>query len=183
VLPGYRFGDRSTVVLRRRLAVLGHPVHGWRLGRNEGPSPQLMTSLGKRFDEVAARYEHPISMVGWSLGGVYAWHLAWRSPEQVDQVITLGSPLRSTTRLDGVDVASTSIWSRADRVVPWRESMLDPGEQRENIEVRATHAMLGFDPFVSLAIADRLGQDERWTPFDPPWWLSGAYPHPGRSRR
>jgi pimeloyl-ACP methyl ester carboxylesterase len=179
-------GDLSTAPLRAGIASLGHPVHRWRLGRNEGPTHETVAGLCDRFDALAARYDSPLTLVGWSLGGVYAWHLAQRSPGRVRQVITLGSPLRSTTTaLESTGVAGTSIWSRADRIVPWKASLLGRGDRMENIEVRATHLTLGFDPLVSMAIADRLGRnDDRWRPFRPPWWLAGAYPRsaPDRDR-
>jgi pimeloyl-ACP methyl ester carboxylesterase len=180
VLPGYGAGDLSTAALRGRIAALGHPVHRWRLGRNDGPTPGIIAGMGSRFDEIASRHGRPVSLVGWSLGGVYAWFLAQQAPDKVAQVITLGSPLRSATAgLGPLGVPATSIWSRADRVVPWRDSRIDAGDRSENIEVRATHLTLGFDPFVSIAIADRLGHaGDRWRPFRPPWWLAGAFPPP-----
>lgn len=180
VLPGFGAGDRSTIGLRSQLAALGHPVHRWHQGRNEGPSPEILDGLDRRFHSLYERYEKPIAIVGWSLGGIYAWGIAKRRPDQVQQVITLGSPLNSTGVADSPPpVPLTSIWTRSDRIVRWQSSFIEEGDRRQNIEVRATHVTLGFDPLVVAAIADRLGQrPERWEPFRPLPWLRSAYPKP-----
>ena len=178
VLPGFGASDNSTIGLRSQLRLLGHPVHRWRLGRNEGPTRSIVSGLRDRFDELVDRYDRPIALVGWSLGGVYATAIAQLAPDRVGQVITLGSPLRmGERRIDLADVPITSIWSRRDSVVPWQASYVEHGDRTENIEVRAAHFALGFDPLVIVAVADRLGQrTDRWRPFEPPWWLAAAYP-------
>ncbi|MFV0257446.1 MAG: esterase/lipase family protein [Acidimicrobiales bacterium] len=187
-LPGFGAGDGSTAVLRTTIAAYGHRVHRWRAGRNTGPTPELIESLEARLREIAARprpnpgHHGPassvtkVTIVGWSLGGVYGWLLAGRSPELVDQLITLGSPLRrGRLAMTPLPMPVTSIWSKQDRVVPWKSSLVS-GDRTENIEVHGTHITLGFDPLVSHAIADRLSQDPAaWQPFQPPRW-PGAYP-------
>lgn len=180
VLPGFGVGDRSTIGLRSQLAGLGHPVHRWHQGRNEGPTPEIIDGLGYRFRNLYERYGRPIALVGWSLGGIYAWGIAKRTPDQVQQVITLGSPLNSTGMADSPPpVPLTSIWSRNDRIVRWQSSIIEEGDRRQNIEVRGTHVTLGFDPLVVAAIADRLAQrPETWKPFKPLPLLNSAYPRP-----
>ncbi len=178
MLPGFGASDLSTVPLRRQLRLLGHPVHGWQLGRNEGPTPDTIEGLGARVRQLTDRYDRPIALVGWSLGGVYAWNIARRDPDRVRLVVTLGSPLGYTeSGSSPLPVPLTSIWSRNDRIVRWPSPVIEEGHRRENIEVRATHLTLGFDPFVLAAIADRLVQrGDDWKPFRPPRWLDAAYP-------
>ncbi|MEB3023274.1 alpha/beta fold hydrolase [[Mycobacterium] crassicus] len=94
VLPGLGADDTATLVLRRLLRSLGYRVHGWGLGTNLGPTPAARAGMTARLDELAARYAAPISLIGSSLGGLYARRLARRSPESVRQVITLGTPVR-----------------------------------------------------------------------------------------
>jgi len=128
-----------------------------------------------------------VSLVGWSLGGVYARDLALQMPDMVRAVITLGSPfagdIRATnaTRLyeaisgETVDdnpemlqaiagdlpVPATSIYSRTDGIVNWHTSLLRPSETAENIEVYfASHIGLGVNPAALWAVADRLAQPE-----------------------
>lgn len=180
VLPGLAATDRSTVAIRAGLRSLGHPVHGWRLGRNDGPTETIIAGLDARFRELSARYDRPISIVGWSMGGVYAWAIAGRDPELVRSVVALGSPLtglpdRITPPPPSVPV--TSVWSEWDGVVPGHLSTIEEGPLRENVEVRALHYTLGFDPFVAAVVGDRVGRSRAdWTPYHPPACLAPAYP-------
>lgn len=180
VLPGLAATDRSTVALRASLRALGHPVHGWRLGRNEGPNDATIAALNDRFRDLADRYEAPIGIVGWSLGGAYAWALAGRSPERVRSVVAMGSPLATIgnrVSRPPPSVPVTSIWSRWDGVVPPELSIIGDGLRRENIEVRSLHLTLGFDPLVTAVVADRVAKPkDDWAPYQRPIWLSPAFP-------
>ena len=149
-----------------------------------------------------------VSLVGWSLGGIYARELARLHPEAVRQVITLGSPFRlrdgdrsSATFLASrlarrfvpmspdvglpederapLTVPATNIYTRTDGVVRWHVCVDSEGPARENIEVRGSHSGLGYNPAVLLAIADRLGQREgEWEPFRASWHLAHLFPDP-----
>ena len=91
VLPGLGGGDPSTAPLRWFLDRLGYRSYGWGLGANRGFGRHVTDGL----DELlAAKHENgPVSLVGWSLGGVHAIELARRRPDAVRSIITLGSPL------------------------------------------------------------------------------------------
>lgn len=92
VLPGFLAGDESTGILRRYLAHLGYTPLPWGLGRNTG-RPELMQShLPERLRAVASQYGRKITLIGQSLGGVFARELAKLQADTVRQVITLGSP-------------------------------------------------------------------------------------------
>src|ERR1700739_1157943 len=94
VLPGLMAGDDSTWPLRRILRRLGYRAHGWRLGRNLRPTPAAVTGMRARLDDLHRRHHEPVSLIGWSLGGIYARALARNFPRAARQVITLGSPFR-----------------------------------------------------------------------------------------
>src|SRR3954452_23192089 len=116
VLPGFAGSDRSTVPLRSVLRTLGYDARGWGLGRNEGPSEATLDGMVQRLADLARKADQPVSLVGWSLGGVYARGLARHAPHRVRQVITLGSPFRSTEASQGVStppVPVTAIFSRS----------------------------------------------------------------------
>lgn len=184
VLPGLAAGDLSTAAIRSSLAAQGHRVHRWNLGRNH-PTPELHDALKSRFFDLIEQCKRPIALVGWSLGGLYAHRLATFAPYDVRCVITMGSPLNgSRDELASLDVPTTSIYTRSDRIVPWTRSVVDVREPRhENIEVRSTHVTLGIDPFVLLVIGDRVRTDpDRWKPFRAPPLLGGAYPQPPDAR-
>src|ERR1700752_2346029 len=94
VLPGLLADDDSTWALRRILRDLGYRVHGWRLGRNLGPTAAVVTGLQERLSRLQSQYDSAVSVIGWSLGGIYARTLARDAPSAVRTVVTLWSPLR-----------------------------------------------------------------------------------------
>jgi pimeloyl-ACP methyl ester carboxylesterase len=206
VLPGLGATDMSTRGLRGVLRHLGYPVHGWQLGRNVGPTARAVNGMRSRLDELVDRYGQPVSLVGWSLGGIYARQLARQAPEDVRQVITLGSPFRlartSQSRaswlysryshlhvtswqlpLESADeplrVPATSIYSRFDGIVAWRACLSEPSPTTENIAVIGSHLGLGHNPAVVWAVADRVAQPRgEWAPFRAPALLRHAFPTP-----
>lgn len=186
-LPGFLASDLSMAPMRRYLKELGYDAYAWNMGRNLGGISGLrgaLRDLLKRIHEITGR---KVSIVGWSLGGVYARDLALQLPDMVRSVITLGSPfandVRATnaTRLyealsgEGVNdnpeireaiagdlpVPATSIYSRTDGIVNYHTCLLRPSETAENIEVYlASHVGLGVNPAALWAVADRLAQPE-----------------------
>jgi len=195
VLPGLLASDLSTAPLRRYLKHLGYQVFAWELGRNLGGVYRMRDKLRRRLDAVHAATGRKVSLVGWSLGGVYARDLALHAPAQVRRVITLGSPFtgdvtatnarRIYEKLSGEEltevrledlkplggdlpVPTSSIYSRTDGIVNWRTSQVAPSPTAENIEVLlASHIGLIVNAAVLWAIADRLAQPEdEFTPFD-----------------
>jgi pimeloyl-ACP methyl ester carboxylesterase len=186
-LPGFLASDLSMAPMRRYLKELGYDAHAWNMGRNIGGISRMRTALRERIAGIHESSGRKVSLVGWSLGGVYARDLALQAPQLVRYVVTLGSPfandVRATnaTRLyealsgEAVDhdpelreaisgdlpVPTTSIYSRADGVVNWRTCLLRPSTTAENIEVYlASHVGLGVNPAALWAVADRLAQPE-----------------------
>jgi pimeloyl-ACP methyl ester carboxylesterase len=206
VLPGLLAGDNSTWALRRILRDVGYRVHGWGLGRNLGPTATTVTGLQNRLLDLQSRYDSAVSVIGWSLGGIYARTLARDTPAAVRQVITLGSPIRladerqSSARrafnryghlhvvrrelplesdVDALPVPATSIYSRYDGIVAWQACLDLPSARAENIAVAASHLGFGHHPAVIWAVADRLAQPRgQWAPFRPPRALRPLYPRP-----
>jgi pimeloyl-ACP methyl ester carboxylesterase len=206
VLPGYGGGDGSTVVIRRYLANQGFVSAGWTLGRNLGPSmPDLQQRLTERLLAVwSDGGQRRVSLVGWSLGGVYARLLAQLDPDRIRQVITLGSPIggrpqpsrayRVMRRVSdgGIDrdeamrlrvlasdplaVPGSAVYSRTDGIVPWQIARQTASAIADNIEVYGSHIGLGFNPSTLFLLAERLAQGEdRWRPFDRRGWRRWVY--------
>lgn len=181
VLPGFGASDVSTALLRRFLRSKGYAVQGWGLGTNHGRVMDLLPSVLDLVRTTAAR-SGPVSLVGWSLGGVLAREAARELPSQVRRVITMGTPMvggpkytqtASTFRARGVDldhverlidererrpitVPITAIYSHNDGVVDWRACIdrVTPGV--EHIRVRATHLGMGASAEVFRIVAHRL---------------------------
>src|SRR3954468_6936116 len=117
VLPGLGGSDSSTAPLRWFLGQLGYRRYGGGLGENRGFGRHVTDGL----DELLAanRERGPVSVIGWSLGGLHAVDLARRRPDAVRSLITLGSPLARHPR-PPAPIPTTSIYSRTDAIVPWR---------------------------------------------------------------
>jgi dienelactone hydrolase len=205
-LPGLLASDLSMAPMRRYLRELGYDAHTWNMGRNIGGLSRMRAALRERLAGIHESCGRKVSVVGWSLGGVYARDLALQEPEMVRYVVTLGSPfandVRATnaTRLyealsgESVDdnpefrkaisgdlpVPTTSIYSRADGVVNWQTCLLRPSDTAENIEVYlASHVGLGVNPAALWAVADRLAQAEgQFSQFDRSGPFAIAYAPP-----
>lgn len=197
VLPGFLAGDGSTATLGAFLRTRGHDVHGWRLGRNLGPTAATLRGMDECLDRLFDQGGRRVSIVGWSLGGIFARELARAQPDRVRHVITLGSPFRLTdSRHSRADAAfrryshlhvnpaalprrrdlprpiaapSTALYSKLDGIVPWQSCTVDPGALQENVAVHSSHLGMGVNPAALWVIADRLAQtEEGWRPFRAP---------------
>ena len=206
VLPGLGASDASTRPLRAFLRDRGYRAHGWQLGRNAGPRPGVEAALQRRLAELHQRHGRRVSIIGWSLGGIFAREAARRAPQQVRGVITLGSPFAGEPRASNAwrvyealsgraagdhpqreamkqppPVPSTAIFSRSDGIVAWQGCLERASPTTENIEVEGSHSGLGHHPAALYAIADRLAQPEgAWRPFDRSGPRSIVYPDPRR---
>jgi pimeloyl-ACP methyl ester carboxylesterase len=204
VLPGLLASDMSTTLLRRYASWLGYDVHGWQLGRNVGPTAEVLDELPRELAGLAGRTGGPVSVIGWSLGGIYARELAREHPEHVRRVITLGSPFALTdprqSRADAayrrygsqhaggrvptwdqlaqpIAVPSTAVYSRRDGIVSWPTCIGPETARHENVEVRCGHLGFGVDPATLWVIADRLAMPPgQQRPFRPPSLLRALYP-------
>ncbi len=192
VLPGLVAHDSSTRMLRNFLIQRGFAAHGWGQGINFGPRPHVVEACVER---VRFLYRQSggrkVSLVGQSLGGIYARVLAWLAEDQVRSVITLGSPITGPASASNArrlyeavsgrhahqpayqtllrrppHVPTTSIFSRSDGVVAWQASLMDEHPLAENIEVSTSHTGMALAPAVLHAVGDRLAQPEgQWQPF------------------
>jgi len=208
VLPGMLTSDSATRALREFLKGRGYDAHGWGQGRNLGLSPQLQGAMVDRVKQLADAHGGKVSVVGWSLGGLYARQLGKVLPDHVRSVTTLGSPfggspkatnawriyeLVSGQKADyrdyhfGGDLAdtppmpTTAIYSRTDGVCAWQVCKEQAGALSESIEVPGSHCGMGHNPAVLYALADRLAQPEgAWSPFDRSGWRALVYPDPQR---
>lgn len=185
LLPGYGTDESSMRPLGRYLTFLGYDVHDWGLGRNLGHVDRYTQSVGKRVRELHERLDGtPVTLIGWSLGGVIARETARLFEPGVREVITLGTPIiggpkytvaagrfAQDGKLDldefekevharnsiGIKQPVTSIYSKLDGVVGWRASVDIYNKHARNIEVYSSHFGIGAHGKVWRLIADILG--------------------------
>ena len=208
VLPGLVASDSSTRPLRSFLKSRGYAVSGWRQGRNLGLRHGVQNAMVDLVQELNDTNGRKVSLVGWSLGGLYARQLAKMMPDRVRSVITLGSPfasgpkatnawrvyeMASGRRADEEDarfggslsgtppVPTTAIFSRTDGVCAWQGCMEKTTATSESIEVESSHCGMAHHPAAVYAVADRLSQPEgQWKPFDRSGLRGLVYPNPNR---
>jgi pimeloyl-ACP methyl ester carboxylesterase len=164
VLPGFLAHDRSTLRLRQSFAAAGWRVHGWESGLNLGARADTLDRLARRLDTVADGRK--VLLVGWSLGGVFARELAHRRPDQMEAVVSLGSPFSGDPTWNNVwrvyervaghpvhappiarsagkpPVPTLALWSRRDGIIAPRAAYGLPDESDAAVELTCTH--LGF---------------------------------------
>jgi alpha-beta hydrolase superfamily lysophospholipase len=185
VYPGLGGGALTTAHLRRFLRDSGFTVHDWEGGINTGPDGLLddwLTAKEQRARDLHREHGRKVSLIGWSLGGVYAREIAKRCPDCVRQVITLGTPFASlrganhagtvyqllnrdssqlTPELEArlrecPPVPTTSIYSKTDGIVSWRGCIEKRTDRSESVEVTASHLGMGTHPEVLRVVVDRL---------------------------
>jgi pimeloyl-ACP methyl ester carboxylesterase len=188
LLPGFLASDRSTKPIRKYLERLGYDARPWALGQNLGGFYKRRRILEDRLMQVHQETGKKVSLVGWSLGGVYARYLSLVKTDAVRSVITLGSPFAGDVHatnasklyefLSGekhahtkhedlealaghLPVPNSSIYTKLDSIVNWRTCIAPAADNAENIEVHlASHVGIGVNAAAWWAVADRLAQPE-----------------------
>jgi pimeloyl-ACP methyl ester carboxylesterase len=206
VFPGLAASDMSTLPLRTFLAERGYRASGWDLRFNFGPREGVIERCLERVRRIRKESGRKVSLIGWSLGGIYAREIAKLVPDDVRNVITLGTPFTGHPKanyawrifefasghsLDDTEtfervrkpppIPTTSILSRSDGIVSWQCCLQAPGATAESIEVTSSHIGIGMNPAAWYAVADRLSQrDGRWKPFHRDGWRRWLYRDPYR---
>ena len=182
VLPALLRGDRYTEQVREFLAEIGYVPYGWQLGINIGPAKRLLDGSQERLRLIAEKHG-PVSVVGFSLGGLFARWLSLRSPQHVRDVITLCSPIHDAAdsfwlplkpflnMWPDMDVAAlageiaqplqvplTCVVSREDGIVNWRSCCDLDAPPADVIEITGPHALIARSPTVLSIVAERLAR-------------------------
>lgn len=132
VLPAYGTGDLGLWPLRRFLAGLGYEALESELGTNLDRGELRIRRVEdaarfrrvqservvRRAREICVRTGRKPSLVGWSMGGLFAFDAARLAPDVVRRAVTLGSPFG--------DPRGTSLWDVMRRL---SRSQVPPEEQ------------------------------------------------------
>jgi len=188
IFPGLGAHGSSVATLRKHCQSLGYEAFDWGQGFNTGPQGDLDTwlaNLKSRVSDMLAHHAKPATLIGWSLGGLYARELAKLMAPRIRQVITIGTPFNadadhshagwlfrllsgSPAEIDPVlslrlrtppPVRTTAIYSKTDGVVAWQNCCHDKRYRWvHDIEVDSSHIGMGWNRSVLAAVTDRLGQ-------------------------
>ena len=186
LIPGFGADPLAMRPLQRALTKLGYAAEDWGQGRNLGMRPQVKQGLAQKLESLAKRHDAKVTLIGWSLGGVFARELARAKPEFVRRVISMGSPINRRpdannmmplfrlsnrgrpVKLDregferrkiAPPVPCTAIYTRSDGIVAWQASLEESAANTENVEVRGSHFGLVVNLEVLGVIARRLADD------------------------
>lgn len=180
LLPGYGASEVSMEPLAKFLRFIGYSVQQWDLGRNRGKVDQYSRAIA---DQLVARYDAPVTLIGWSLGGVVAREASRLRPDKVREIITMGTPViggpkytsaarrfskAETLNLDtfeqevharnqvGLTCPITAVYTDRDGVVSPASSQDPYNPQTRMVKVGGGHLSLGINPRVWRIIADTL---------------------------
>ncbi|QWC84034.1 hypothetical protein KLP28_10440 [Nocardioidaceae bacterium] len=178
-VPGWKAPEASGWPIRTFLRSLGYDARSWGLGTNQG---DVRTDVGRLHAQVVnlAERHGPVSLVGWSLGGVLSREVARRSPDAVRRVVTYGTPVVGgpaytfvASRYDAsakeqaeraahdevpISVPVTAMFSRRDGIVAWRACLDRTSPHVDHVEIGSPHLAMGIDPAVWRVVADRLAR-------------------------
>jgi len=88
----------------------GYAVETWGFGRNVGFHRKFANAIEQKVRYMHHQYGRKVSLVGWSLGGVFAFYAAHVASECVRSVISLGSPLRIDPDGEGAPLAVKALY-------------------------------------------------------------------------
>lgn len=197
-LPGFGGADGSMAPLRAWLQRWGYDARPWNLGRNFPKyrmdsldaamlfREKMVKRAARELEKIYRETGQKVTLVGWSLGGIYAHELGILHPQWVRQVVTLGTPHgdpRGTaawgimrrvynsnvpvevqdisgwlsSSLTPLKVPMTVIFSPTDGIVSQEVAMLkDPGVT--HLAVNSSHVGFALNPKVYWLIAKQLAK-------------------------
>jgi pimeloyl-ACP methyl ester carboxylesterase len=186
VIPGLFTSDARTAMLRRVLKKAGYRTYGWGLGRNMPIKADILDRFGARVSEIEAREGGPVTLIGWSLGGLIARAYAHHAPHQISGVVTLGSPFSGDPRSNRawqiyelvadhkVDapplpidraakppVPTTAIWSARDGIISVDAARGEAHERDQEVEISCGHFAMSSAPDALEAVLRVLAAQPR----------------------
>jgi pimeloyl-ACP methyl ester carboxylesterase len=180
LIPGWRSPQATMSPMRRYLASRGYEAQHWGRGVNMGNVRADRDAMLEVVEKLA-RASGPVSLVGWSLGGVISRELAREIPDSVARVITYGTPViggpsytaaaasydvdvsasvaqeqAQLNREQPIQVPLTILFSKRDEVVHWPACIDRSSPKTVHVEIGSTHVGMGIDPDVWSLVAQAL---------------------------
>ena len=188
LIPGFGADEVLMRPLRNALRKIGYAAEDWGQGRNLGMRPAIKQALAQKLESMSKRAGREVTLIGWSLGGVFARELARARPEFVRRVFSLGSPINArpdannmmplfrlanggrAPKLDresfdrrkiAPPVPCAAIYSRSDGIVAWQACLEEIAANTQNIEVSGSHLGLVVNREVLVAVAQLMADDTK----------------------
>ena len=181
LLPGFATHPVRMRFLARARRAAGHRVEHWGQGFNWGASAARIERVEERVANLVARHQEPVTLVGWSLGGLFAREVAKRRPQEIAKVVTMGSPFSYSPHANNVwrayqfiaghrvdnppiavdlsakpPVETVALWSPRDGIVHPRAARGVAGERDREVALRCTHMGFAYDPHAIAAVLREL---------------------------
>lgn len=181
VIPGFGNLDSHTALLRHTLDLAGFRSFPWALGPGGPVKPDLFARMDLRLAAIMEQTQGPVTLLGWSRGGVIARGYAHHAPGNVAAVITLGSPFSGDPRSNrawrlyealadhpvdrppiGGNYATkpsaytVAIWSPRDGIVPRIAAEGQPDERDAAVAIRCGHFAMSCAPDALEAVLQAL---------------------------
>tara|TARA_Y100000815_G_C13264963_1_gene470751 strand:- start:575 stop:1132 length:558 start_codon:yes stop_codon:yes gene_type:complete len=177
--------DGATSLMRRTLDAAGYDAYPARISAMmTGITQAFFDRAEARLDQIWCETGQPVTLIGISLGGLYARVLAQRHPHKVALVMTLGTPFSGDRRANNawrlyealndhkVDnppisddprqkppVRTIAIWSPRDGIIAPACSRGEEGECDRAIEVPERHFEFSASRASIERILDILGEE------------------------
>lgn len=187
LIPGFMGPEMSLRPMAAFLGRIGYSPVMWGKGINVGHrSPEaaqrIFRWIAQRAERLAESSGKPVSLVGQSLGGVYAREAA-KVTGCIDSVVTLGSPayLTPENARDGVNAAVQRMFTVATGIHA-HQHIGDPryGELDSDPDCRVTSIYSPYDAVVSMSAAripdHRLSETRKNVMVRAPHMGMGAHP-------
>ncbi len=162
IVPGLSGGASLATALRLYLKALGYQVHTLGGSESRGKLGNITARLFKRIGDLADEHG-PVSLIGWSVGGVLTRQAGLARAEQVRMVITLGTPSGGPwygavpdTADRPMPVPTTSVFSRSDPWFDWRDCIQPESPDCEDVAIVSSHFGMATNALAYHVIADRL---------------------------
>ena len=181
LLPGLLASEHRMEPMRAILESAGFRAHGWGMGRNFGPRADTLEQIDRRVDQIRRNSGDPVTLIGWSLGGLFAREYAKFARAKVGGVVTMGTPFSGDPRANHAwriyqlvsgfpvdrppftcrreekpSVPTAALWSRRDGVIMPECARGRAGERDHAIEVDCTHMGFAVAPEGILAVGRAL---------------------------
>jgi alpha-beta hydrolase superfamily lysophospholipase len=190
VIPGLGASDRSTRSLRKFLTKSGLNVYGWGQGFNNGRVGKLLSGIINNIITISRKHQQPVTLIGWSLGGLIAREVARQIPQHIKGVSCMGSPLTggpkntlyaSLYKKLGHDLEKTAeiihkresvpldvpchiLYSKRDGIVHWEACLDHHNDHTTHQEIKTPHFSMGTSAEVFCALGDWLKKTLQATP-------------------